>query len=48
MDRPDIKLIEESLPHISERIAKGTITHLIEYIIFLEDNMEVTDEASAR
>lgn len=36
MKRPEIDLIKESLPFIDERIAKGTITHLIEYIEYLE------------
>jgi len=40
MERPDIELIRESLPFISERIAKGTITHLIEYVEFLEAQEE--------
>lgn len=38
MDKPDIKLIKDSLPNISERIAKGTIEHLVEYIEYLEQS----------
>jgi hypothetical protein len=37
MERPEINIIKESLPFIGKRIAKGTITHLIEYIEYLED-----------
>ena len=44
MERPDIALIRESLPFISERIAKGTITHLIEYVEFLEAQEESDNE----
>ena len=37
MERPEINLIIESLPFINERTAKGTITHLILYVEYLED-----------
>lgn len=41
MERPDIKLIKESLPYCSERIAKGTVTHLLEYIEALEEKLGI-------
>lgn len=42
MKRPEIDLIKESLPFINERIAKGTVTHLIEYIEYLEKLVKET------
>ena len=39
MDRPEIDLIKESLPLVSERVAKGTVTHLMEYIEYLEESL---------
>ena len=39
MNRPKIDLIKDSLEFVDERLLKGTITHLIEYIEFLESEV---------
>jgi len=37
MERPEIDLIKESIDLVSERIAKGTVKQLVEYIEYLEE-----------
>ena len=37
MKRPDIDMIKECLPLVDERIAKSTVTYLVEYIEYLEN-----------
>lgn len=46
MDRPNIKLIKESLEFLSGRMLKGTIRHLIDYIEYLEKPKEPKDEGN--
>jgi len=41
MEKPNLKLIKESLPLASERIVKETVTHLVEYIEYLEEQLTI-------
>jgi len=40
MNRPKIKMIKECVSIVDNRILQGTIMHLIEYIEFLEEELE--------
>ena len=44
MERPELGMIKESLPFIDERVAKGTITYLIEYIEYLEESQDANKQ----
>jgi len=39
-NRPKIKMIKECVSIVDNRILQGTIMHLIEYIEFLEEELE--------
>ena len=44
MEKPNLESIKERLPLASERIAKGTVTHLVEYIEYLEKQLKIEQD----